>query len=101
MQRKSILRAITHLSTTLVSAPLLFSSAAQAIPSCQSIRDQAFPPIGTVCVERVNIKSGKADWPDERQNNIEEYTPHYCASNSIPNNAIAPLTYYPITRSGL
>ncbi|MDB9316966.1 MULTISPECIES: DUF1036 domain-containing protein [Cyanophyceae] len=54
---------------------ILFGERATGQQSCASIAGTLSPPIGTACVERVFIKSGKADWPDEKTKNVEQYTP--------------------------
>lgn len=75
---KKIYKLLLVSTSTLISVTLPFgerASALEPLQSCESIRRILSPKIGTPCVERVFIESGKADWPNGRQSNTEEYTP--------------------------
>ena len=60
--------------TFVIAAFILFASKAKALDSCEKWRGVLFPPIGTACVDRVVIKTGKADWPNGRRSNTITYS---------------------------
>ncbi len=68
-------KVLLFCTTVLVSALGFSDSGAQAQQTCESFSGSVEPRIGTACVERVYIRSGKANWPDGRESNTEEYVP--------------------------
>lgn len=75
--RKTLSLISLSLATTILLGGLESATPSYASrpPSCSSVVQKADLELGTVCIKKLEIDTGKADWPNDREPANVEYTP--------------------------